>query len=362
MRGVTIVLTGPGTTEQREYDVPDPAPGGMVLEMLRANVCGSEVHILKGDHPRIRPGCVLGHEGVGRIARLGAGVTTDSAGEPLQEGDRVVATYFGECRHCPECGRGDRHLCRNAYARWAIPADEAPHFAGTFGTHWVLNGDEAVYKVPDAVSSRAVSSANCALSQMVHAMARGDVRRGDTVLVLGAGGLGLCAAALVSAAGAHAVVAEVTPARLPKALAFGAASTVDLSGAPDAAARVALLREATGGGADVVLEVTGVPSAFAEGVQSARNGGRFLGVGNISPNRFAELDPGAFTRSGMTMTAVLRYPTWMLSRAVDFIASTPQLPWDDLVDADFGLDQVDAALAAAADRSVTRAGILVTGS
>jgi threonine dehydrogenase-like Zn-dependent dehydrogenase len=304
--GVTTVLTGPGEVEQRQYPLADPPAGGVLVGMLRANVCGSELHILRGGHPLIRPGCTLGHEGVGRVARLGAGVTADSAGATLREGDRVVASYFGACRRCPECNRGDLHLCRHGYAGWATPADRAPHFYGTFGTHWVLTADQAVYRVPESVSTRAASVANCALAQMVAATHRGDVRWGDRVLILGAGGLGLCGAALASQSGAEVTIADVVPGRLARAARFGAARCVDLSGAPDSASRVDALLAATSGGADVVIEVTGVPTAFVEGLRAVRPGGCFIGVGNITPNRLVEFDPGLFTRSGATVRAVIR--------------------------------------------------------
>jgi threonine dehydrogenase-like Zn-dependent dehydrogenase len=359
---MTTVLVGAGQVEHRAYPVADPPPGGILLEMIRANVCGSEVHIVRGGHPLIRPGCVLGHEGVGRVARLGRGVTVDSAGAPLQEGDRVVATYFGACRHCPECARGDVELCRHAYAWWSTAAAQAPHYFGTFGTHWCLTPEQSVFKVPDAVSSKAVSAANCALSEMVHALDRTGVRRGDRVLVLGAGGLGLCAAALASRSGAHVSVAEMAPARLVKARAFGAESTIDLSGAATGDERVDLLRSACDGGADVVIEVTGVPSAFVEAVRAVRAGGHVAGVGNITPGRVAELDPGAFTRTGATVSAVVRYPPSALARAIAFVEATPDLPWEELVDADFALADAADALAAAEARTVTRAGLLIAGS
>lgn len=359
MNGLTTVLTAPGELEQREYEVPVPEVGGVLLRMIRANVCGSEVHILKGHHPLIQPGCVLGHEGVGRVAQLGDGVTTDFAGQPLREGDRVVATYFAACRRCPQCNRGDWQLCGNAYARWSTKANEAPHYFGTFGTHWVLGRDQAVYKVPDSVSSKSVSSANCAISQMVSAAQHGEVVRGDRVVLLGAGGLGLAGAALCREAGAEVYVAEMAASRLAKAALFGAHHTVDLSAAGDGDARVAMVRDLTNGGADVVVDLTGVPSAFSEGVRMVRPGGRFVSVGNISPNKLTEFDPGLFTRSGVTMRAVIRYAPHLLSQSIRFVEATPQYPWEDLVDADYPLDQARAAIQAAEDKLVTRAALLI---
>jgi threonine dehydrogenase-like Zn-dependent dehydrogenase len=362
MRGTTTVLAAEDEVEQREYDVTDPLPGGALIKMIRANVCGSEVHIFHGHHPLVRPGCVLGHEGVGRIERLAPGVDRDFAGNPIAEGDRVVATYFDMCRRCPECQGGNWNVCRNAYRGWSTQADEPPHFFGIFGDYYAINGNQYVYKVPDGVSSKAVSAANCALSQMVYSTHVADIKHGQKVVLLGAGGLGVCAAAIANTAGDEVFSAEMAPARLGKARDFGAHHTIDLSVAEDGAGRVELIREATGGGADVLIDVTGVPSAFSEGARSVRPAGRFVSVGNLNPGHTTEFDPGLFTRSGVTVVAAIRYPAYFLGRAVGFIERTPQFPWEDLVDADYAFDQVPAAIQAAEDRTVTRAAVVIDDS
>lgn len=358
-RGTTTILDDIDRTASRSYEVPSPVPGGVVLSMIRANVCGSDVHILHGSHPLVRPGCVMGHEGVGRVAALGDGVTTDFAGAPLAVGDRVVATYFQACRRCPECNNGHGNICRNAYTGWSKQADEAPHFFGTFGTHYAVGPNQAVYKVPDGVTSKAASSANCALSQVYYGCLLGEVSYGDKVVIFGAGGLGVCASAVASVLGAEVYVAEMTPSRLEKVKDFGAHHTIDLSQAADGAARVQLVRDATGGGGDVVIDLTGVPSAFSESVRSARSGGIVVEIGNISPNKYTDFDPGLFTRTGVQIRAAIRYPLEVLGKAVRFIEATPQFPWESLVDADYTLDQVPEALAAAEARQVTRAGIVI---
>lgn len=361
--GITTVITRPGEMEHREYAVPDPVPGGMILRMIRANVCGSDVAILNGRHPSINVGCCMGHEGIGVVHALGAGVATDFAGNPLREGDRVVATYFQACRRCPECNSGHWNLCRNGYEGWSKSADEAPHFHGTYGTHWAIGPNQYVYKVPDHVSSRAVSSANCALSQVTFGVELAEVTRGQTVLVLGAGGLGVCASAVASKRGAEVHVAEMVASRLPKALEFGAHNAIDLSIPDDTEGRVAQLREETGGdGADVVIDLTGVPSAFWEGVQAVRKGGIFISIGSISPGRYTDFDPGYFTRSGIQMRAALRYPAPVLGRAVGFVAATTDLPWETLVDQEYTFDQAMDGINAVAERSITRGGIVFDAS
>lgn len=358
-QGTTTILADVNQIDRREYAVPEPVPGGLVVKMIRANVCGSDVHILHGDHPLVRPGCVMGHEGVGRVSALGEGVSTDFAGEPLSLGDRVVTTYFQACRRCPECNNGHGNICRNAYTGWSTQAEEAPHFFGTFGTHYAVGANQAVYKVPDSVSSKAVSSANCALSQVYYGCLLGEVSYGDKVVIFGAGGLGVCAAAVASVMGAEVYVAEMAPGRLAKVKDFGAEHTIDLSQAEDGDGRVQLVKDATSGGGDVVIDLTGVPSAFSESVRSARAGGIVVEIGNISPNKYTDFDPGLFTRTGVQIRAAIRYPLEVLGKAVRFIGANPQFPWETLVDADYTLDQVTDALAAAEARQVTRAGIVI---
>ncbi|MGO1543440.1 MAG: zinc-binding dehydrogenase [Gulosibacter sp.] len=358
--GRTTILQDVDSIGARSYDVPEPVAGGLILEMIRANVCGSDVHILHGGHPLVGAGCVMGHEGIGRVAKLGEGVSSDFAGQPLAVGDRVVTTYFQACRRCPECNNGHGNVCRNAYIGWSTPAEEAPHFFGTFGSHYAVGPSQAVYKVPDGVSSKAASAVNCALSQVYYGCLLGEVSYRDKVVIFGAGGLGVCATAVASSLGAEVYVAEMAASRLQKVKEFGAHETIDLSTAEDGDARVQLVKDATGGyGADVVIDLTGVPSAFSESVRSARPGGIVVEIGNITPNKYTDFDPGLFTRTGVQIRAAIRYPLEVLGKAITFVEETPHFPWESLVDKDFSLDEIEDALRAAEAREVTRAGIVI---
>lgn len=147
--------------------------------------------------------------------------------------------------------------------------------------------------------------------------------------------------------------------RLPKAEEFGADVTIDLSEPEDGAGRVDLLRKATGGGADVVIDLTGVPSAFWEGVQAVRRGGVFISIGSISPGRYTDFDPGYFTRSGIQMRAALRYDAPVLGRAVRFVEATQDLPWDTLVDREYAFENAMDGIRDVAERRITRGGIVL---
>ncbi|MFB6219510.1 MAG: zinc-binding dehydrogenase, partial [Halobacteriaceae archaeon] len=333
--------------------------GAHVTEVVRANVCGSELHIWRGEHPLVREG-VLGHEALCRVADLGEGVETDYAGTPVAEGDLVVPAYFVTCGHCRYCGAGDVRLCENAYRGWSKHPDEWPHFHGTFGTHYYVRPDQYFYRVPDGLAPELAAGANCAVSQVLCGLNRVAPTVGEWVAVQGAGGLGLTAVAVASERGADTVVLDGVERRLDRAEAFGADHTVDITAYDSAEARAERVRELTGGlGADVAVEVTGVPEAFAEGPRLLRDGGRYLEMGNIIPGKTAAFDPGAMTRKSITVESLMRYDPWYLQDALDFLVEYgDDYPFADLLDAEFDLADVSAALERSDGREVTRASLV----
>jgi len=226
-RGSVAFLNAPRTTEIKSYNLPTPEPGALLTEVVRANICGSELHIWLGNHPLIRDG-VLGHEGLCRVVELGDGVETDYTGTPVEEGDLIVPAYFVTCGRCTYCGRGEFGHCENAYREWSKPPSEWPHFHGTFATHYYVRPDQYFYRVPETIDEGAVASANCALSQVLFGLDEAGVRSDDTVVVQGAGGLGLSATAVASEWGAEVIVVDGVDARLELAGEFGADHRIDL--------------------------------------------------------------------------------------------------------------------------------------
>ena len=356
--GTLAYLASPGDVEIREYEVPEPEPGAVLTEVEQANVCGSELHIWRGFHPEVKEG-VLGHEAVCRIAELGDGVETDFAGRPVEEGDLIAPAYFLTCRRCPACQEGQFHLCENVYRHWSKPPEEPPHFHGTFATHYYVHPGQYFYRLPEGLDPGIAAAANCALSQMLFGLDQVGVDDGDTVVVQGAGGLGLNALAVATERGAETVVVEGVDGRIDRARAFGADHVVDFRTFDTVDARVERVRELTDGvGADVGVEVAGVPDAFAEGVRLLRDGGRFLEVGNVNPGHTTEFDPGTLTRKAVTIVPVIRYDPWYLRRALEFLADhAEEYPYADLVDAHFDLVDVDEALQRSDSREVTRAAL-----
>lgn len=353
--GTVGYLAEPESTELQEYDLPTPRDGDLLTEIVRANVCGSELHIWRGEHPLIQEG-VLGHEALCRVVETG-GEVRDNAGEVLEEGDLVVPAYFATCGECARCGRGEPQYCENAYKYWSRAPDEWPHFHGTFGTHYYVHDDQYVYKVPDDVDETAAAAANCALSQVLNGIDAINLSLEETVVIQGAGGLGLNATAVAAERGAETIVIDGVSERLTRAEEFGADHTIDLTEYESVEARQDRVLELTDGlGADAAIEVTGVPEAIDEGFQLLGNGGRYLIMGNIIPGKEATIDPGRAVRKSVEVTTMMRYEPWYLREALEFLSEYDDVyPFGELVDAEYELTDVQEALRDSVNRDVTRA-------
>jgi D-arabinose 1-dehydrogenase-like Zn-dependent alcohol dehydrogenase len=298
---------------------------------------------------------------IGTIAELGEGVTHDHAGTPVDIGDRIVATYFIACKKCNPCQQGQFNLCTNAYQFWSRQPEEAPHFHGTFATHYYIHADQYFYKVPDEISDRTAASANCALSQVYFGLEQAALNYGETVVIQGAGGLGLNAAAVAKEKGATVIVVDGVSSRLAMAKQFGADHLIDMTEYDTKEKRIEKIRSLSQGfGADVVMEVAGVPAAFAEGFELARPGGRFVTMGNVAPGKTIEFDPGLLTRHNVTIIPVLRYNPWYLKKSLDFLAANQtKYAFEELLDAEFSMQDIESALAQSAQRTVIRASIVI---
>src|SRR2546423_262426 len=251
--GRAVLAHGPQRPmEIVDLPVPDPAPGCIVVRVTRANVCGSDLHIWRGDGRLSRmvsdEGFIPGHEMTGVVHALGPGVTHDWAGQPLKEGDRVVYQYFAPCGRCRACLRDMTEACPLSFAVMrGRPADH-PHFRGAYADYYYVTERQAVFRVPDRLTDTMIAGVNCALAQVVHGLERVDVRFGDVVVIQGAGGLGIYATAVARDRGAHQIIViDGLDDRLELARAMGADEVIDFRehGTPEA--RWGRVRELTGG-------------------------------------------------------------------------------------------------------------------
>jgi threonine dehydrogenase-like Zn-dependent dehydrogenase len=347
--GRAAVFLGPGKPfEIRELPLPEVEPEAVLIRVSLANVCGSDLHFWRGDAPLRLPddGWIFGHEMTGRVARLGARVKTDSLGRPLAEGDRVAYTYFYPCGRCHACLNNEPAACPAKIERPLGPS-QFPHFHGAFAEYYYLKPRGALFKVPDTLPDELVAPVNCALSQVIFGLGRAGVRFGDSVLIQGAGGLGLQAAAVARDMGARTVVVvDQIPGRLELARAFGADHTINVREVTDRKERINLVRGWTGGGADVGCDFVGFPQVIPEGLEMLRSGGTYLEVGTISRGARVELEPSLLVWGSKRIVGMIQYDPWVIPRALDFLVrNRTRWPFDRLISHRYPLAEINRAFA-----------------
>ncbi|GAA5147080.1 zinc-binding dehydrogenase [Microbacterium pseudoresistens] len=270
--------------EIRAFPQPVAEPGGLVVEIEAATVCGSDLHAWKGELSLpIDPPLILGHEMTGRIIEIGDGAEIDSVGQPLQVGDRVVWAHL-PCGHCHECTVEHQPvLCGNRYIAYLTDCSVAPHFTGSFAEYGVVRPGAGRVRVPDAVESTWASAGSCALRTVIRAMEiAGPIDRDDTVVVQGAGPLGLFATALLSLHDPRRLVVVGAPEdRLALAREWGATDTVSVERGQEPQERIDEVLRITGRGASVAFELAGFPGVVGEGVQMMARNGRYVVMGTL---------------------------------------------------------------------------------
>ena len=264
-----LVYHGPGL---RSWDeVPQPvlqADGDVIVKISSSTICGTDLHILKGDVPAVQPGTILGHEAVGTVVEKGAGVTT------IAVGDRVLVSCITSCGRCRFCKEGRYGLCSGG-GGWIfghlIDGLQAEYARVPFA-------DTSVYKLPDGLTDeQALFVADILPTAFEVGVLAGGVRPGDTVAIVGAGPIGLAAIMPARLLTPGTIVAiDLADSRLERARAFGADLTIN-NGTEDAVAMVMALTD--GLGADVAIEAVGVPETFELCTELIRPGGRVANVG-----------------------------------------------------------------------------------
>ncbi len=269
-----LVYQGPG--KKGWEDVPPPRiqhPTDVVVRIETTTICGTDLHILKGDVPAVTPGRILGHEGVGVITEVGSAVTS------LAVGDRVILSCIKSCGRCPFCKQGIFAHCLG---------DE-----GAVGVGWVfghlIDGTQAefvrvpyaetsVYKVPEGVTNQqGVLLSDILPTGFEIGVQYGQTKPGDVVAVIGAGPIGLAVMMTAGLYGASKIIAvDLDANRVEQAMKFGATDGVN-SGSADWKEKVMALTD--GWGVDVAVEAVGIPETFEMATRIVRPGGHVANVG-----------------------------------------------------------------------------------
>jgi L-iditol 2-dehydrogenase len=206
-----------------------------------------------------------------------------------------------------------------------------------------------------------VAPMNCALAQVIYGLQRSGLRLGHSIVIQGAGGLGIYAAAVARDMGASTIIViDRFEPRLQMAAAFGADHLINLQTYDTEQARVQRVRELTHGwGADICVEVVGSPSVIPEGIRMLKNGGHYLVMGSINPKQTVPLEAGRLVFGRITLVALATYEPWVIPQALDFMQRTRQrYPFDQLISHTFPLSAINEAFQQAEAGAVIRASIV----
>jgi L-iditol 2-dehydrogenase len=342
MQSRAAVITGVGTElEIRTIPIPELEPGGILIRVDAATLCGTDVHRWQGHIPPNEYPFIPGHETCGTIVDMRGPVRT-LLNEQLAVGDRIVASY-SHCGHCYFC-RVSRQttLCNEntVYGAW-----RPERLMGGCAEYHTYPAGASFVKVPAEVPPALAASSACALRTMMHAYEQlGSIQSYDTIVLLGSGPLGLYGAAIARARGASQVLVIGAPSeRLSVATALGADDVLDMTDVPGLADRIEWVEERTGGrGADAVFNCAN-SQAFLESLEMVRRGGRVINVGATGgpplpfpPQRLFE---------GISINTIVMAEARHFYEAVKFLADKrSQFPFERMLSNTFALDHVTEAL------------------
>ncbi len=335
--------------EIEEFDVPVPEPGGIMVRITQAGICGSDLHLWRGDNVFPKPlppeGRVGGHEGTGVVAQLGAGISTDFNGTPIAEGDRVMHAAINPCNQCYRCLRGEQNWC--VRGRATPPPEQFRMFSGTYAEYYYVPPGRPIFKVPDELPDEALGYVNCAMGTVTEGLSRAGCAEGDYVVIQGAGGLGLNATAMAKDMGAHRVIVlDRIPHRLALAEEFGADFTVNIDEFNTQDTRRDRIWELTDGrGANICVELVGRAELLLEGLEYLGNGGTFIEIGDIIAGDTVPFDPSTLVWGAKRIMGSIMYRPSLLPVMMEMmVKNRDRLPYDKIVSHTYPLEQINEAL------------------
>lgn len=269
----------------RELDIPALHDSEVLVRIDAAGVCGSDVHMWKGEDERTPLPIVLGHEGVGTVVEVKA-QKEYVTGEPMKTGDRVLWNRGVSCNGCYYCAvLNQPWLCatRKVYGI-NRPLSERPGLNGCYAEHIVLAASTDIFKIDQETDPAILVSASCSGATVAHAFDEHPLPPGSNVVIQGPGPLGVYAVAFAGHLGADEImVTGGSENRLQLCKDFGATVLLNRHTTSVEERKDVVLDRTAGRGADVVVEATGDPSAVHEGLAMLRPGGTYLSIGFSQP-------------------------------------------------------------------------------
>ena len=344
--------------EVRSFDRPALEPRAILLETIYSEVCGTDVHLHRGHLAGVPYPIIPGHVSVGRVAETG-GEVRDLDDIPVAVGDVItfldVHETCGRCWYCTVAKASTRCPKRRVYG---ITYSANEGLLGGWSKAIYLKPGVKIVRLPAGLPPERFIAAGCGLPTSVHAIERAEIQLGDNVVVQGSGPVGLNAVILAQLQGAGQVIVVGAPAlRLEMARGLGADAVIDIN-EYDPVARVARVRELTGGrGADVTIEATGAPAAVREGMLMTRDAGRLVVVGQYTDVGAVEINPHwDLNRKHLEVRGCWGSDFSHFYRGVRVVARYgSRFNWESMISAAYPLEQAARALDDVAHLRVVKA-------
>ena len=329
------VFEGKGKIAIREVPRPVPGVGEALVKVTLTTICGTDVHILKGEYP-VKEGLTVGHEPVGVVEALGPGVTG------YAPGDRVIVGAITPCGQCRACLSGNHSQCGRDEGYQAIGGWRFGNTINGCQAEYVLvpNAQANLARIPAGLSDEEVLLCPDIMSTGFSAAENGGVRVGDAVAVFADGPIGLCATAGARLCGASLVLGvDCVPNRLEFARRMGADVVIDYT-QQDV---VAEIKRLTGGGVDVAIEALGTQGTFENALRSVRPGGTVSSLGVYSGHLTVPLDAFAAGLGDHTIVTSLCPGGKERMRRLMNVVASKRFPFRDLVTHPFRLADIESA-------------------
>jgi Zn-dependent alcohol dehydrogenase len=355
------VLEDDGHLHVLSIRVPRPRAGEALVKLISCGVCHTDLHVMKREVTFPHP-AVLGHEISGTVVAFGNG-TGDTRG--ISVGDHVVGAFIMPCMTCPACLRGRDDLCENFFqqnrlngtlydgeSRLQMPDGSflAMYSMGGLAEYCVVPIG-ALAGLPDGLDAETACVLGCAgFTAYGAAFRSGQIQRGDTVAIIGTGGIGSSLIQMACAAGAARVIAvDIADDKLKRALELGATDVINSATVDPVAQLRALMPE----GVDLAFEALGLPSTFEQATKILADGGRMVAIGIAAGAATAQVEITPLVRRGYTITGSFGARTRRDLPAVIALAAEGKIDAGALITRRFSLAEADAAYAALSRREIT---------
>ncbi|MGI9862660.1 zinc-binding dehydrogenase [Moorella naiadis] len=341
----------------KEITIPELEPGQVLVKIKAAGVCGSDLHIWRGEDPRIKLPLILGHEGVGEVAAVkGKKLTVE--GKEVKEGDSILWNRGLSCGHCYYCAvLKEPSFCPHRIVQGInITCNEPPYLNGCYADFLILPAGIDVFHLPSGIDPAVLVAASCSGATAAHGFDLARPEPGEAVAVVGPGPLGLFAVAFARAYGASQVILSGgSQVRLEMGRTFGATATLNRHEQQPGERIAAVMDLTRGRGADLAVEAVGSAAALEEAIALVRPGGTVLSVGFGQPGgSFAFDGYQHLARRNIRLQGVWVSDTRHVYRAMAMILAHPQL-FSRMITHRFPLEQVNEALEVMARKEAIKA-------